>query len=304
MGKILGKYAILAALALGSTSVLAATQFTVSGDVMSVGESNTALSPTSFKVTYVYDASVTGAPTTTGFTWAGSIVSVSYQLTDAGGTAVYSRDYAPVAGGTTLMNYTTTNDTDQSAKWALVINNGGVIDNTDIDLSSSSLLASVGSGNYPDPGSLVSPGGTVLVVYNDGQGNYYIVRGNITKVTVGPGDSDGDGIPDNQDSCPNSDLSSTVTVNGIDTGVTNSVQPDGCSIMDLIAGVSSPHKMAHVLDRLEDTGVITERQKGKIVRAAARHHGRHAREDLSWGHHSRDHHSKDRDHHSRDHDEG
>ena len=48
-------------------------------------------------------------------------------------------------------------------------------------------------------------------------------------------DSDGDGIPDDEDNCPNSDLSDTVVIDGCDSGVANTLLSDGCTIADLIA---------------------------------------------------------------------
>jgi len=48
-------------------------------------------------------------------------------------------------------------------------------------------------------------------------------------------DTDGDGIPDDIDNCPNSDLSSTVVVDACDSGVTNILLADGCTISDEIA---------------------------------------------------------------------
>ena len=51
---------------------------------------------------------------------------------------------------------------------------------------------------------------------------------------LGIADSDGDGIPDDADACPESDLSPTVVVNSCDSTVANEVLADGCTITDLI----------------------------------------------------------------------
>jgi hypothetical protein len=48
-------------------------------------------------------------------------------------------------------------------------------------------------------------------------------------------DTDGDGIPEDNDSCPGSDLLPTVIVNGCDAGVTNVLFDTGCTMRDLIA---------------------------------------------------------------------
>ena len=57
-------------------------------------------------------------------------------------------------------------------------------------------------------------------------------------------DNDGDGVPNDEDLCPDSDTSATVVVNGCNSGVDNLVLPDGCTISDLIAecaGSASNH---------------------------------------------------------------
>jgi hypothetical protein len=48
-------------------------------------------------------------------------------------------------------------------------------------------------------------------------------------------DSDGDGVPDVDDCCPNSILDPTVIFGNVDTGVENRVNPHGCSLADLFA---------------------------------------------------------------------
>ena len=45
-------------------------------------------------------------------------------------------------------------------------------------------------------------------------------------------DSDGDGVPDEDDACPNSILDPTVVIDGCDSQVSNTVLSDGCSISD------------------------------------------------------------------------
>ncbi len=52
-------------------------------------------------------------------------------------------------------------------------------------------------------------------------------------------DSDGDGIPDDEDCCPNSDLSPTVVIDGCDSGVENVLLSCGCTISDLVAGCAA-----------------------------------------------------------------
>jgi hypothetical protein len=50
-------------------------------------------------------------------------------------------------------------------------------------------------------------------------------------------DSDGDGVPDIDDHCPDSILDPTVIFGDVDTGVENRVDEDGCSIADLFAAL-------------------------------------------------------------------
>jgi hypothetical protein len=50
-------------------------------------------------------------------------------------------------------------------------------------------------------------------------------------------DSDGDGVPDVDDLCPDSILTPTVVFGDLDTGVENRVNADGCSLADLFAAL-------------------------------------------------------------------
>jgi hypothetical protein len=92
-----------------------------------------------------------------------------------------------------------------------------------------------------------------------------------------PPDNDGDGIADNEDECPNSDLSATVVIDGCDSGVPNPLFPTGCTISDLIAACSegaSNHGqfvscVSHMTNDLKKAGTITGQQKGAIQSCAA-----------------------------------
>jgi len=89
-------------------------------------------------------------------------------------------------------------------------------------------------------------------------------------------DTDGDGIPDDQDQCVSSDLSSTVVIDGCDSGVPNILFPDGCTISDDIAelaGNSTSHddfvsSVAHHTNDLMKDGIIRGKQKGAIQSCA------------------------------------
>ena len=90
-------------------------------------------------------------------------------------------------------------------------------------------------------------------------------------------DTDGDGFPDDVDSCPESDLSETVSINGCDSGVSNLLLDDGCTISDLIADCAanaSNHGqfvscVADLSNWLKSEGMINGREKGAIQRCAA-----------------------------------
>lgn len=89
-------------------------------------------------------------------------------------------------------------------------------------------------------------------------------------------DTDGDGIPDGEDDCPNSDLSPTVVIDGCDSGVDNELFDDGCTISDNItelADSSTSHgsftsAVSHLTNELKKDGVISGKQKGAIQSCA------------------------------------
>jgi hypothetical protein len=91
-------------------------------------------------------------------------------------------------------------------------------------------------------------------------------------------DSDGDGVLDDDDACPNSDPSPTVVIDGCDTRVENQLSEDGCTLFDLItqcAGGAVNHGefvscVAHLTNDLKRDGMITGKEKGKIQKCAAK----------------------------------
>jgi hypothetical protein len=93
-------------------------------------------------------------------------------------------------------------------------------------------------------------------------------------------DQDGDGVPDDGDECPNSDLSPTVVIDTCDSGVPNTVFLSGCTISDLIAkcaeGASKHGQfvscVSHLTNDLKKAGIITGQQKGAIQSCAAQAH--------------------------------
>ncbi len=85
-------------------------------------------------------------------------------------------------------------------------------------------------------------------------------------------DTDGDGVPNEDDDCPDSDTSATVVIDGCDSGAGNDVDADGCTVSDLIAGIaagSANHGkfvmgVASLTNSLKKAGVITNSEKDAI----------------------------------------
>jgi hypothetical protein len=91
-------------------------------------------------------------------------------------------------------------------------------------------------------------------------------------------DIDQDDVCDNEDRCPDSDLSATVSIKGCDSGVANDEDvEDGCSMNDLIgrcAGEEENHGsfvscVAYCTNAWKKEGWITGKDKGAIQSCAA-----------------------------------
>ena len=107
---------------------------------------------------------------------------------------------------------------------------------------------------------------------------YLVQKVEFPEVEAGGEDEDGDGVPDEEDSCDGSDSSPTVVINGCDTGVANVAVEDGCTLSDLIndeclEGAAQPGKLAscvaHLASELKKDGVITGAQQGALQSCAA-----------------------------------
>lgn len=90
-------------------------------------------------------------------------------------------------------------------------------------------------------------------------------------------DSDGDTVPDAEDECPDSDFSEFVDVGMGNTTIINSVDDEGCTIMDLVnaaADNATNHgkyvsAIAKLADRLKKAGTITKNQSREMKTGAA-----------------------------------
>lgn len=98
-----------------------------------------------------------------------------------------------------------------------------------------------------------------------------------TTEVVTPTDTDGDGFPNFCDACPDSDLRSTIWIDGRDSGVTNQHLGDGCFMTDLIlecaANATNHGGFASCVSGLtngwQKDGLIGGREKGAIQQRAA-----------------------------------
>jgi hypothetical protein len=91
-------------------------------------------------------------------------------------------------------------------------------------------------------------------------------------------DADGDGIADDEDCNPNSNMSPTIVIGGNNSGVPNRLFNNGCTMADLIAraaAAASTHggfvsAVAQLTNAWQAAGLITGAQKGAVENAAAK----------------------------------
>ncbi|MDG2122522.1 MAG: hypothetical protein P8J87_02410 [Verrucomicrobiales bacterium] len=132
---------------------------------------------------------------------------------------------------------------------------------------------------------------TVLDAYlayiNDGwmangrEGTWELGTGNALALIVAV-DTDGDGVNDNEDACPNSILTETVVIGEIDSRVTNTLYLEddrrSCTLADLVqacADISENHRdfvhcVAIFADSLKSEDTLTRKEASKLVKAAAK----------------------------------
>lgn len=83
-------------------------------------------------------------------------------------------------------------------------------------------------------------GSTEVKASNEGFMDYFTF-GRTVSINYGDLDADGDGIPDSADACPTSNMDESVTFKEwLDSGVTNYVDADGCTVMDHYAACPAP----------------------------------------------------------------
>ena len=148
---------------------------------------------------------------------------------------------------------------------------------------------------YPPDGTRITfhfydgSGGSVFVINADGSGQINLTSPANTVLNLYPDwgallivDADGDGVGDNEDDCPNSDLSATVVIDSCQSGVTNSLFSSGCTISDLIMECADGARedtrdhgqtvscVAQLTNALKKSGTITGKEKGAILSCIAR----------------------------------
>jgi hypothetical protein len=128
----------------------------------------------------------------------------------------------------------------------------------DIDLSSDfSHTVTLNSVILPEGATLTSLSGTSYPIQDD---------------------SDGDGFPDDTDSCPTSSTSATVVIDGCDSRASNDLFSDGCKISDRIdacAASAITHNdftacVTQLGTQLKRDGFITQSEKADIQKCAGK----------------------------------
>jgi hypothetical protein len=112
---------------------------------------------------------------------------------------------------------------------------------------------------------------------------FFLGATSLIHAQVPPPDADGDGIEDANDlECPASDISDTVVIDGIDTGIPNITLPSGCTLTDVLQeaidtcldGAKNHGKfvscVSHETNFLKRAKTITGKQKGKIQSIVAK----------------------------------
>lgn len=111
----------------------------------------------------------------------------------------------------------------------------------------------------------------IVGAYRDDNNGSESGSARVITVPCTPPDSDGDGIDNADDACPDSDLSPTIIVNGVDSGVENDLLVDGCTIADRIALILAADPatvgVVQLLVALKKDGIISGKDMGAILKA-------------------------------------
>lgn len=119
----------------------------------------------------------------------------------------------------------------------------------------------------------------VMLLGQGGAGCFEISRFGVYPEPQPISDSDGDGIPDDVDSCPDSNSDETIIIGTVDTGVANNLFENGCAMSDEIDSIledttlNKGQKQAAIVSLAngwKNAGLISGREKGAIASAAAK----------------------------------
>lgn len=99
--------------------------------------------------------------------------------------------------------------------------------------------------------------------------------------SYGKVDTDGDGVPDEEDACPDSDFTGTIVIDGCETDVVNELLDGGCTMADRVgqcanAGVNNALFVccvAHLTNEWKASRLIAGADKGAIQSCAAQADG-------------------------------
>lgn len=124
----------------------------------------------------------------------------------------------------------------------------------------------------------VANGLSLQFLAEDGGEEYQINAVCVSIFNPNDADTDGDGVPNVEDECPNSDTSDTVIIGGCDSGVANLVLPSGCTVADLVAQAADGARnhgqfvssVASLTNALKKAGLISGKDKGRIQSCAAK----------------------------------
>jgi choice-of-anchor B domain-containing protein len=127
-----------------------------------------------------------------------------------------------------------------------------------------------------DATALVCGNGTLDPVEECDDGNSEAGDGCSATCQIEGEDTDGDGVPDEDDACPNSILDPTVVIDGCDSQVSNALLSEGCTISDEVdecAANSRKHGafrrcVSKLGDGLQKDGVLTGPEKDQILSCA------------------------------------
>ena len=201
----------------------------------------------------------------------------SFSVPAAGVTGVFDIDYGSGSGGsldTQLCLYDEDGTfLEGNDDWTTTAGAGGSVSSEDsyieVEFSAAGTFV-IAVGEFP---SSCQQGG--MAGNSPDEGDTYELQVSLSEHVL---DSDGDGVPDDEDCNPYSDLSPTVAIGDCDSGVDNTLFEDGCTISDLVFACaddtinhgSFSSCVADVTKSLVRAGDIAGSEKGAIQSCAAR----------------------------------